>query len=130
MKDMVVIPERKSTKKLSVNGIESSFTVDKKIESVHGKLIEEEEEDDLKLPLKEKLNHREETVRGATRALLIKRNIQTMDDWIYFKTSSSYDNVYKWISNYLGRELIGNDKNSIRAEIHNKEWYVKSKDIL
>jgi hypothetical protein len=41
MKEMVVIPERKSTKKLSVNGIESIFKVDKKIESVHGKLVEE-----------------------------------------------------------------------------------------
>jgi hypothetical protein len=44
MKGMVVIPARKSRKKLSVNGIESIFKVDKKIESVHGKLREEEEE--------------------------------------------------------------------------------------
>ena len=49
MKEMVVISERKSRKKLSVNGIESIFKVDKKIESVHGKLMEENEEEDADL---------------------------------------------------------------------------------
>jgi hypothetical protein len=57
MKGMVMIPERKSKKKLSVNGIESSFTVDKKIELVHGKLVEEEdvEEEDVDKSLIEEL---------------------------------------------------------------------------
>lgn len=56
MKKMVKIPKRMSKKKLSVNEIESSFTVDKNIEPIHGNLREEEEENDLENDLSENID--------------------------------------------------------------------------
>ena len=81
MKKMVTIPERKSRKKLSVNGIESSFTVDKKIESVHGKLVEEEEqeEDDI------------EDLSGLTSIERLKYMIKHNDNGIWRTHSTWYD---------------------------------------
>jgi len=82
MKKMVVIPERKSKKKLSVNGIESNFTVDKKIESVHGKLVEEEKEQEEEVI---------EDLSGLTSIERLKYMIKHHDNGIWRTHSTWYD---------------------------------------
>jgi len=79
---MVVIPERKSKKKLSVNGIESNFTVDKKIESVHGKLVEEEKEQEEEVI---------EDLSGLTSIERLKYMIKHHDNGIWRTHSTWYD---------------------------------------
>jgi hypothetical protein len=121
MKEMVVIPERKSKKKLSVNSVETNFTVDEEMESIHGKL-REDDEDEKKDEVTMRLS-RKETANGALRALFQAESINTFESWINFKEGASYIKVYQWIEKYLGRKLQGTEKESVRHLVHDQSWY-------
>jgi hypothetical protein len=50
-------------------------------------------------------------------------DITSMEDWLDFKGGASYTRVYDWVENYLGRQLAGTEKQSMRHLVHEQEWY-------
>jgi hypothetical protein len=130
MKQMVTMPERLTNVKISNSGIENEFTIDGNKEKIHGNVKEEEVGN---RPVRQESVFvdrpvRQESAFAATRFMLQNLEIDSMDALVAFRGSASYNRIYDWIENFLGRGLMGTDKNKIRQQIHSQPWYVGTKN--
>jgi len=87
-------------------------------------MLVEEEESEVKEVVKNSRPIREESAFTAAKFMLQELEINSMDTLVAYKGGASYDKIYSWVEKFLGRSLIGNDKNKIRQLIHIQPWYV------
>ena len=114
----IVLPKRETKVKLSKERIEKDWDIDSDKVPMHG--IPKEAEDE---PPEGERSVRAETANGALRNLFISMDITSMEDWRDFKGGALYTRVYDWVENYLGRQLVGTEKESMRHLVHKQEWY-------
>ena len=120
----IVLPKRETRVKLSKESIEKDWDIDSNKVPMHGIPKEAEEEVATTDPVMSDVGtNRIETVNGVLRNLFISMDITSMEDWLNFKGGASYARVYEWVENYLGRQLVGTEKQSMRHLVHEQEWY-------